>query len=103
MVGWGNVRWPYLIARTLVVTLGTMLTIKAAQFAFRQYVTGPTRSVADEDVDLEDITEEDDSTKEEAEAVDMEKPEDELENQAEAEELADVVSQTMAEDEDERE
>lgn len=100
LAGLGRVLLPYLVLRSFVVAVGTMITIKGAQLAIRYYVLGRTRNIKDEDVDLEDIAEAEEDDAEEVEPVDMEKPEEDLEEQAEAEEIADVVSRTMAEDEE---
>ena len=122
-VGWGRVLLPQLVARTVLVFLGTVVCLVAARKSVDVFVsTPPTASAVDADVDLGDpesgeqgvestpASSQEDSGdggeppteepagEQTADSREESTPED-LGDDAEVEELAEMVSQTMAEDE----
>ena len=124
--GWGRVLLPQLLARTVLVFLGTVVCLAAARKSVDLFVSvPPTAPSADPDVDLQEQQPSTgdpgmDSTAGESdgetggsqdpsagestgEETVPDSPEEstsqDLEDDAEVEELAEMVSQTMAEDE----
>lgn len=93
LLGWGQIFWMYLAMRSLVVTIGVIITFKASQFALNTYVIDKNQKGAE----FAEASTNGLESEEEPESIDMESAEDQMEEEADAEELADAVSTTMDE------
>lgn len=108
-VGYGRVLLTTLILRTILVLIGTILTIVAAKKAVDVFVRGTAGDTEVGDLDLENMKDEEaeSSESEDVESdIDLDVPEEpentpDVEDESDVEELADMVSETMTDDAEE--
>lgn len=115
LVGFGQVLVYNLVLRSLLVTIGSALTIIAARKATKVFISRPTSSIEEPpelgEVEIEEPggseSEEDASTDEEESPSDElsdsspeEEAQEQLDDDADIGQLADMVSETMKEDEE---
>lgn len=113
-VGYGQVLLYNLVLRSLLVTIGSALTIVAARKATKVFIKRPTSSIEEPpelgEVDINEpgdsgtgdseITEDEDGGEEFGESSPEEQAEEQLDDDADIGQLADMVSETMKEEED---